>query len=1193
MKKTRIILILIVILFVGDWLLGQPIGGSFLAVLVHLTDNDSTNENNVIIFAADADSDGGPVRVESDSDLYYNPSTGTLTAKIFSGTVTTNANLIGEVTSVGNLATITDSVTVTGWVLGTSSATQLTSPTLITDLIDTTGAADIDYGSADVTDHTFTADGGVVIIDGSVTAATSFIIGSADMSETDLEQLDGITPGTAAASKALVLDGSLDIATINSLTATTLVGALTGNASTATALANPRDIGGVSFDGSANIVPTTIVVADTEDATTFVGLWTDATGNLLPKTDEQLTYVANTGVLTAVGLTSTADITSGDNFIASLGAEGTPSYTFTGDLTTGMWSPAASTIAWSLGGSEAMRLDSSALTISTGGLVVNSTEDIGLDMSGGTFSQATQNWPADPEIQAAGTLAICLDATNFNVLLGTGDVADRGIKNVFIGFEAGQFNDSSGTSPRGTQNVYIGYHAGNSTVFQDNDGYRNLAIGEQSLRSNTTGFNCFALGYLSMFSNTSGQDDVALGVRALEKNTNGFFNIGLGSSANRYNETGDENITIGVNSGGGAKGSVASHDKNVIIGSQSAPILSTGSSDIFLGYKSGFNQTTLSNLLIIDNQDRGSAAAEITDCLMYGVFSATPASQTIRFNVGDLITGNPVHSDADGGGAMVHSFIREDGAGTASTAATITVSHDGAGVNDQLAKMVLGINTGAGVVDALSINSDIRVAINTTTGLDTRAGLTVTGDIDILHTATEPDDHAFQIDVDAATLGDVKAIDIVYTTGILVAGRDEGIILINIDETVATGGDVFGLEVLSTDGSAEIYGMKVGAVVNPIHQDSGVFINPITATDNTTGPADVAAMKDGDLGTTTAIFEALDEYILIGGSAVFEEMEFILTTGSSGPGIKPTFLYSTAGSHQFTPFTPVDGTNAFRNTGLVAWDASDLTSHGINTDTGTYDIKIIRTRNSLSTSPVLGYAKTAATTEYIWDKSGDVNINSLTLATDLAIADGGTGQGTAQAAIDALTDVAGGTNEHVLTKDTGTGNAIWKVTTATGGDEKVGVDAAATSGYLGVASGDGVLRTGTGLTYTDGGDFVTLAVSGAYVDRGDPATNDYGVGDLTTNGTWVDLDLSGIVPAGAKAVNLKLFVVDDAVSSTLQIRKNGNSNEVAGLAVSTQVSGVGIFGFGSISCDTNRVVEYNAANTTWTTIFITVLGWWI
>ena len=46
--------------------------------------------------------------------------------------------------------------------------------------------------------------------------------------------------------------------------------------------------------------------------------------------------------------------------------------------------------------------------------------------------------------------------------------------------------------------------------------------------------------------------------------------------------------------------------------------------------------------------------------------------------------------------------------------------------------------------------------------------------------------------------------------------------------------------------------------------------------------------------------------------------------------------------------------------------------------------------------------------------------------TDVPIVDGGTGASTAQAAIDALTAVSAATNEHVLTKDTATGNAIFK-----------------------------------------------------------------------------------------------------------------------------------------------------------------------
>jgi len=53
--------------------------------------------------------------------------------------------------------------------------------------------------------------------------------------------------------------------------------------------------------------------------------------------------------------------------------------------------------------------------------------------------------------------------------------------------------------------------------------------------------------------------------------------------------------------------------------------------------------------------------------------------------------------------------------------------------------------------------------------------------------------------------------------------------------------------------------------------------------------------------------------------------------------------------------------------------------------------------------------------------------------TDVAIVDGGSGESTQQAAIDALSAVSGATNEHVLTKDTATGNAVFKAA-AGGGD---------------------------------------------------------------------------------------------------------------------------------------------------------------
>lgn len=89
-------------------------------------------------------------------------------------------------------------------------------------------------------------------------------------------------------------------------------GSTTGNAATATALQTPRTIGGVSFDGTANIVPQTIQIVDAGgDTTTFPMLATSATGSLQPTTDANLTFNATTNALsttTFIGaLTGNAD----------------------------------------------------------------------------------------------------------------------------------------------------------------------------------------------------------------------------------------------------------------------------------------------------------------------------------------------------------------------------------------------------------------------------------------------------------------------------------------------------------------------------------------------------------------------------------------------------------------------------------------------------------------------------------------------------------------------------------------------------------------------------------------------------------------------------------------------------------------------------------------------------------------------
>ena len=66
-----------------------------VATTVTITDNEATDENNAIIFGAGGDVDGGNLGLESDGNLTYNPSTGTLN--------TTNISVTGTQTIVNSV----------------------------------------------------------------------------------------------------------------------------------------------------------------------------------------------------------------------------------------------------------------------------------------------------------------------------------------------------------------------------------------------------------------------------------------------------------------------------------------------------------------------------------------------------------------------------------------------------------------------------------------------------------------------------------------------------------------------------------------------------------------------------------------------------------------------------------------------------------------------------------------------------------------------------------------------------------------------------------------------------------------------------------------------------------------------------------------------------------------------------------
>mgnify|MGYP003650171680 CR=1 FL=1 len=69
---------------------GSCTGTAAIATAITVTDNESTNENNVILFAAGA-AGSGNVGAEADGNMTYNPSTGKITATGFIGDLTGTA----------------------------------------------------------------------------------------------------------------------------------------------------------------------------------------------------------------------------------------------------------------------------------------------------------------------------------------------------------------------------------------------------------------------------------------------------------------------------------------------------------------------------------------------------------------------------------------------------------------------------------------------------------------------------------------------------------------------------------------------------------------------------------------------------------------------------------------------------------------------------------------------------------------------------------------------------------------------------------------------------------------------------------------------------------------------------------------------------------------------------------------------
>jgi hypothetical protein len=531
-------------------------------------------------------------------------------------------------------------------------------------------------------------------------SSTSFLTGDLNVDgTTQLNEILNVTGNTGLASNLTVtgtteLNNTLNVAGNTGLASNLTVTGITQLNNTLSVASNAGISSNLSVSG-ATLLNSSLTVANSSPSILTGSLRVDGvatlnslgvtnnlnlSGNLIVNGTTQLNntlnIASNTGLaanLTVTGTTQLNDVlnvTGNTGLAANLTVTGTTqlnnTLNVTGQVGIGTTTPEASSIldvsstTKGLLAPRMTEIQKNAISSPAEGLLLYQTDQVK-----GLYVYNNPNWKwifssvnSSTHVDSNNTIAIggVVSAIN-SVAIGVNSLVSNttGTENTAYGYE------SLSANTIGNKNTANGYQALTSNI----DGDYNTAVGYLALRSNINGFYNTAIGNRALFYNIGGGDNTAVGHEALISNVSGGGNTANGGLALRSNQTGDFNVAIGYMA---LMNNVSSN--NTALGGKSLK-LNTGSGNTAVGFNAGDVNTSGSNNTLI-GYDADVSSNNLTNATAIGYNAAVDASNKIQ--LGDTNITNVGTSGSITAGAITipnidgtaNQVLKTDGLGTLS-----------------------------------------------------------------------------------------------------------------------------------------------------------------------------------------------------------------------------------------------------------------------------------------------------------------------------------------------------------------------------------------------------------------------------------------------------------------------------------------------------------------------------------------------